>query len=149
MSDDEGRRASPEVGWGYAGRRIVSTVGSRALQDKSTPRAGDGTAAASSGANDAKYCCAGKTMGGCEDRRAADRLAMGKDLGCVGASRTQAAGRKGARPASLTASALLVAGQPPLTLADPACQGSMRILPGSPPLSGSVAVLLAHGHRVP
>jgi hypothetical protein len=49
---------------------------------RSTSRAGDGTAAASSGANDAKYCCAGKTMGGCEDRRAADRVAMGKDLGC-------------------------------------------------------------------
>jgi hypothetical protein len=36
VSDDEGRRASPEVGWGYAGRRIVSTVGSRALQEHFT-----------------------------------------------------------------------------------------------------------------
>ena len=70
------------------------------------PRAGDGTAAASSGANDAKYCCAGKTMGGCEDRRAAGRR-DGKRPGTWGASRTQAAGWKGARPASLAASAAL------------------------------------------
>ena len=83
VSDDEGRRASPEVGWGYAGRRIVSTVGSRA-------RASTGTGTLHGRATGLLQRAAEQTMQSIAalakqwaDVRTGEQptVAMGKDLG--------------------------------------------------------------------